>query len=100
MLARQHFCRRHIAVCRSLREAVYAVSAATIVLPEPTSPSKRRDIGLVLDASAKIWSMAFFWADVRPNGRPDMNFWIKLGSAEIEPAFSFSRSILFFWRSS
>ncbi len=39
--------------------AIRAASAATTVFPDPTSPSRSRDIGIVRPMSARISSNAF-----------------------------------------
>ena len=51
--------------------------AETIVLPEPTSPCKRRFIGVVLVRSCIISQAAVFCAGVNSNGREARNFLVE-----------------------
>ncbi len=77
---------------------------ATIVLPEPTSPSRRRDMGFGGPFSGvkffKILSIAFFWAPVSSNG----SFFIKVSSSVcgffIENDGCWSRDFRQLWRES
>src|SRR3990167_1324548 len=50
----------------------YAVVAATAVLPLPTSPSRRRDIGCLPLKSVSMSSMDFFWALVSGKGNREV----------------------------
>src|SRR3972149_7458340 len=47
--------------------------AATTVLPEPTSPSNNRFMGLGVDRSVRISSTVLFWDGVREKGRLAIN---------------------------
>ena len=48
--------------------------AATTVLPEPTSPSSSRFMGLGVERSVRISSTAWFWDGVREKGSWEMNW--------------------------
>ena len=60
---------------------------ATIVLPDPTSPSKRRFIGFSFSKSFTICQTAFLWASVKLKGRFFIKFWNSF--------FKFSSKIIF-----
>ena len=65
-----------------------AASAATTVLPDPTSPSSRRDIGTRLPRSSRILSNARRWPAVSANGSDAIQRATSSSSARSGSAFA------------
>ena len=86
-----------IATCAPCLIAWKAARAATIVLPEPTSPCRRRFIGVVLVRSWRISHAALFWASVRVKGSEERNCLVRLKSKDRGSAFNFWFSCLLSW---
>ena len=64
MLLRQYFRRGHDGDLDTVLNCIIAACAATIVLPDPTSPWSRRLIGRGEQMSPAISFRACFWASV------------------------------------
>ena len=67
---------------------------ATTVLPEPTSPSNSRDMGLGFSRSFKICQTAFFCPSVSLKGKVAVNFCMKARFKGMAKAFFWSSFFL------